>query len=552
MERSLSRWGHIPTADITESTTLLAKTLFKVPTLPARIPQSSKIGGFSTWSNEHTPCSFSTRKGSSETLKLTKPYHTICKISPSSNFRVWGTNGNNGIALLVAGWAYILTASLAERQQLSMEYNALTHFHRISSLRLELSYASDQEIRWWKAIVAPGSGWSIEGQRTSPWALSMEDFDVSVAGELASDYPPPLAEQAASYLHRFCCFFGLGRQSVAALSTTLSVPLQANINSRGPASITLPAPSFSAQVSHRNLHGLPPEMQHLGRYMTLSLSTSVFGALLWSIFWEPGIPCNFAGAWITPIRALLEPIIQNGELEDLVRATSGSHVSPLWLGIALCGRVTIVKRIVPFLKYLTAYPEFRPNSNAAGWTGLALSFMDFYRLQPPRNGTVTREDVWRLRFEFSEAYTDGHFTHLPLYPWQPFGRMEVGAVELEVRNHIECSHQWSYKHWTWDFNLETEYGTSVPPSCLTDYRYLRSTSNDSRVEAFAANPLTYETSKLATESIFGWSSTQVEEGFGVIVPRRFGRDEPAKVRKQTVVNEEAINEWVDEVARNTQ
>ena len=39
--------------------------------------------------------------------------------------------------------------------------------------------------------------------------------------------------------------------------------------------------------------------------MILSLAPGYFGSALWSIFWEPDIPCNFTGAWVGPTSDVL-------------------------------------------------------------------------------------------------------------------------------------------------------------------------------------------------------------------------------------------------------
>lgn len=96
----------------------------------------------------------------SRRIFLSKSEITNASLSPSSNFRVWDENANNGIALLTLGWSYILSAALAERQTISMAYCQASPSSSPWTV-LDLDYASSKEKRWWKAIVAYGVGWSM-------------------------------------------------------------------------------------------------------------------------------------------------------------------------------------------------------------------------------------------------------------------------------------------------------------------------------------------------------------------------------------------------------
>lgn len=160
---------------------------------------------------------------------LRKKHPTICKLSASDNFRQWPGCSNNGICLLVAGWAYVLSASLGERQGISMEYGKPLS-SPASPIRLDLHYATSREIRWWRSLVSKGVGWSLGGAQVSPWALSIEDLGVEIEGGTDVEHPPPTAQQAAVYLARFCHAFDLDNQSSTSLATALSIPLHATTN----------------------------------------------------------------------------------------------------------------------------------------------------------------------------------------------------------------------------------------------------------------------------------------------------------------------------------
>ena len=101
---------------------------------------------------------------------------------------------------------------------------------------------------------------------------------------------------------------------------------------------------------------------------------------MWSVFWEPGIPCNFAGAWLGPIVSVLQPIIDDNNLELLAKILSFTRVAPLWLGAALCGPKGKVGTIIPSLNKLHDYMWTRPSINSAAWICVPQSFM---HIHPP-------------------------------------------------------------------------------------------------------------------------------------------------------------------------
>lgn len=141
----------------------LRQILARAPSIPDKIPSKVQyIEGHSTWKNSDVLCPLKTRTEKARIILLRKRYRTICTISTSNNFRVWGSKTNNGIALLVLGWAYILSAELAERQGLPMEYvSPLSMPSGLTALNLD--YTSPHELAWWKAVVRHGVGWSIAG-----------------------------------------------------------------------------------------------------------------------------------------------------------------------------------------------------------------------------------------------------------------------------------------------------------------------------------------------------------------------------------------------------
>lgn len=526
------RWAK-STRQFPEESFNLQGILYRTPSLPDTIPSDTTyLEGYSTWLNLDPSCSLG-KTGKRRQFFLRRNYPIKCTVSSSRDFSTWPDTPNNGIALLTAGWAYVLTAELAERQSLKMEY-CWSH-DRLSDDRrpaLHLDYALAQERAWWRAIVTRGRGWSITeapDETVSPWAVEVEDLGVDVAGEVDTSQPPPTARQAACYVARLCRTFGLGNQCSAALAAALTFPLQGSFAGRRSATVELPKPL----LTHRSGGSdggpeIPAEFFHIGHYMSLSLCPSILGPLLWSVFWEPGVPCHCAGAWLIPAATVLKPIIESKNLERLARVLSVTHVAPLWLGLALCGPRGLIQSVLSSLTKLAQYPHTEPDMDSAAWTGRGQSFLHLNPVGPylRPDGTVSRADVWRLRHDCHGDYEMVTFEHPPSYGWPPFGSMREKDVELEIRPHLRCSHKWAYSHWTWLPDNVT--GTELPTTCTISPRsplYAPPTSwagvdtgrlKQSRFPAKAV----VEISEHATMSIFWWCCSEVEKGHGgTLVPR---------------------------------
>jgi hypothetical protein len=480
---------------------------------------------------------------------LRRRHPTTCRISSSDNFRRLEENPNNGIALLVLGWAYILKASLAERQRLALHYEPLDS--PSGSVNIKLDYAPPQELAWWKAITAQGSAYSIAADDCySPWGILVDNLDLEIVGEVDAHHSPPTASQAAGYLRRLCVAYALGDQSSAALAAALSIPLHRSTGPLGSVTIELPRPSLSIRYVEPLGQGeYPSDFRHLDRYMTLSLSPNYFGSILWSVFSEPNVPCNFAGAWIAPIGDVLRPILQENKLELLAKVLSFTKAAPLWLGLALCGPGTIIKSIMPFLDKLRSYPHTYPSVDAAAWTGIPQSFMDLHSPGPyVQDGKISRADVWRLRHDCRKNYEDDYFSTTPQHGWAPFGIMRYEDVELELHGHLDCSHQWKYDFWTWlhsgvrDTGILDVKGESHSPKDLLPI--YQAEIKGSRTQERRIN---YAASQAATRRIFEWCSSQVEEGFGGSLVQRHEFYSPLKSAESDVsIDLDAIHSRVDE------
>ena len=297
--------------------------------------------------------------------------------------------------------------------------------------RLDLSYASPEEQRWWRALVSRGIGWSISNQRISPWATSIVDMGIYVdaKSEGASEFEPPTASQAASYLSRLCAAYNLGIQSSAALAATLILPLHATAASSEV--ISLPRPAFASRASSPGLGNNLADFANIGYLMTLISSEWAIGHALRSAFWAKEVSCTVSGAWTLPIAHGLQHVIRTNSMETLAEALSITDVAPLWLGLALCGSKKVINRIRLSLVQLHDYPLLRPSIDASAWTKATASFLDQrYTIASGTDG-VSRAAVWRLRHNCSTS-SPSHFDFSipPPHGWPPFGKMKDGAVEL--------------------------------------------------------------------------------------------------------------------------
>lgn len=146
-----------------EDTFGLHQIIGRLPSMPDSIPSDvTSVEGYSTWNYSDALCLLlPSRTEKKHLFNLRGRYSTKCALTVAGSFQNWGkTQANNGLASLVLGWAYVLNASLAERQQLLLQ-RALQDIPLYSSSTLSmilLVYASTEEIMWWQEIVTRGPG----------------------------------------------------------------------------------------------------------------------------------------------------------------------------------------------------------------------------------------------------------------------------------------------------------------------------------------------------------------------------------------------------------
>ncbi|KAF4634578.1 hypothetical protein G7Y89_g3525 [Cudoniella acicularis] len=470
LARSRHVWqGHLEKAKsikcIPQESLRLSNWLHRLPALPDDLKGVSSLQGQSTWRRTSpVTCSLLLRTGAPQRWNpiLSRSRPTKCEFSPLAPFSNWqdeadGTKQpyghNNGIFIMLAGWAYILTKKLLEKQDLPMQYSTnlapVTDCDEQSDtdkhcITIDIGDATSHELLWWRALLAPGQGWQAPRTQQPPWAITYEgDLMFRVATTARSltnsqSEPPPSSSQAVQFLSRFSARYCLGTQSSAALAMALTLPLL----NLAASSVQLPEPRLGRpRISSSIAPAIPCQLLEdfgsISKYMTLSSNPQFLSSALWSTFWEPDVDCNLVSPWCDGIIEILAPLITN-DLELLAHtlALRRPSLAPFWYGALLFGRTKLTERLIPFLKTQQAPTPARPIPEVALWTGFPQSYMDICG-----SGPYLREDNTISR-------ADKHTT----FRVPPFGVMCPDELELEVHRHVSCGrHRWQYDHWTWQF-----------------------------------------------------------------------------------------------------
>ncbi|KAH6675901.1 hypothetical protein B0J14DRAFT_587534 [Halenospora varia] len=521
----------------------LSNLLHRLPALPDDLKGVSFLQGQSTWKlNTHVTCSLESRTGTEQRWKpiLSRGRPTRCRFSAQIPFSDWqdetnrterASEHNNGVFIMLAGWAYILSKRLLEKQGLSMQFSTklapVTDYDMQRDagehcVTVDVGDVTPDELLWWRALLAPGQGWQASTSQQPPWAITYEgDLTFRVATtagclKYSQSERPPSSRQALQFLSRFSARYSLGIQSSAALAMALTLPLL----NEAASTVQVPKPRLGkACISSSATLGshcqLLQDFENISKCMTLSSNPRFLSSALWSTFWEPGVDCNLVSPWCDGITEILEPLIRTGSLELLahILALRRPNLAALWYGIALFGRTKIIEALIPFLKTLRAPTPARPIPEVAFWTGSPQSFMDLYGSGPylREDNTISRADVWRLRHDCWEVEPEGlPFRTTPLSGWPPFGAMHPEELELEVRRHISCErHKWQYDRWTWQLGNERycdEVYKGEHEGWSSEFESHSSFHPEPKIE--------YKPDHVATETAVGeafrWAATEIE------------------------------------------
>jgi hypothetical protein len=506
------------------------------PKMPDDMENTTELTGFATWEITKEPKSLipplrvsphKPRNGLKRRWSLMKPEPTSCEISERSSFQV-SDSESNGLAFMFLAWSYILCVFLLEEQRVSVIYDDAKapsddgETPNNNEITVDLGDASDEEHRWWSALLSPGQGWKATRLGHPVWAVSFTGnaiFSViyqrsaSQTSEETEEIKPPTSKEAIAFLSRFASLYNLESQAVLALAMALTVPLHKNMSS----TIQLPKPHLAKPSAVSLESVIDKEFRHLSYYMVLSSNPAFVASALWSVFWEPEVDCNLVTPWFDPIIDVLQPLIEKEDLETVghILALRRPGVAPLWYGLLACGTTETVLAIVPYLQTLNTRVPTKLIPEVAVWTDTPQSFMDL-----PGDGLylqgnqISRADAWRLRYECCNTWKDGaHFRYLPTSPFRPFGSIKGDELETVVRKHLECSrHEWTYKGFTWI--LKTNVILLHEPRVLTtpwtdfeDDSVIKSPKRESVDPRYKPD---HAASQRAVGDIFRWAATEME------------------------------------------
>lgn len=509
------------------------------PKMPDDMEDTTELTGFATWAITREPKSLIPpfrvqphypRDGLTRRWSLKKPQPTLCEISERGSFQV-SDSKSNGLAFMFLAWSYILCVFLLEEQRSSVVYDDAAapsddETPESNEFTVDLGDASDEECRWWSALLSPGQGWKATRFGHPVWAVSFTGnvkFNVisqpsasqpSEPSEEINEIKPPTSKEAIAFLSRFASLYNLESQAALGLAMALTVPLHKNMSS----TVHLPKPFLAKSNTISPTSVIDKEFRQLSYYMVLSSNPAFVASALWSVFWEPEVDCNLVTPWFDPIIDVLQPLIETEDLETVghILALRRPSVAPLWYGLLACGTTETVLAIVPYLKTLNTRVPTKIIPEIAVWTDSPQSFMDLPGDGPYMEGNqISRADAWRLRHECCDSWKDGaHFRYLPTTPFRPFGFVNDDELEAVVHKHIEeCSrHQWTYKGFTWI--LKTGVTLLHEPRILTtswaDFeddsviKQPRRQSIDPKYEPEHA------ASQRAVGDIFRWAATEME------------------------------------------
>lgn len=404
-----------------------------------------------------------------------------------------------GLGILTLCWSYIISTRLLELQNRTARYSKHCLQPRAASAYVPgpaeyvvylPSPASRDLIRWLCAILAPEPG--VRAKPFPVWTMFASSdvrfvilTDRSVSFDL--DKPPPTSPQAAELLIEFCGVFGLdGRRDGRArkpskgavpfeelppytaaflaalalptygahqLEPTLTLfPLSRCLRRRGG-----PMRKGPTGIRQADAASIRQYVEDLPYYMTLSAETYGLQSTLWSMFWQPDIPCNLVSPWLAGVLYVLRPLIDARDAATVSKtfALRRPRVALWWTGLLLLGSPDIWQQMALWLETTEgrygrglaalSYPDI----TVSAWTGSSNSFWELeHGVVAPAyldSDLVPRIDVLRCRFNHNLRDENSRFTTC----WRPYGHIHKKDVELDIWPSLEQGFAREYSHWVW-------------------------------------------------------------------------------------------------------
>lgn len=386
----------------------------------------------------------------------------------STGQKLFGEEGDH-ISVLTLAWAYVLSArwtqiipgasTIEYTDSLAMSTDRGDMENGGSDSVIDIGDVTDEAVRWWAAVLAPGEGWIARIHHNSrylqsPWSVKLESARTLLLlhGAILSCpgcRAPASFSIAVRYILDYSRYHGVQDQSRAAFAAALLLPTRHSISKQ----VRLPVPQLSHKSRSKKLakHDNPPwgsDICQLDRLLTMSCNTTGMISLLSSSFIEPDLPCNVCGAWIQGAFAVLDiPLAQEPRTLTRMLVRKSPNLGFLWLGGILMG-------VQHFVMKWARPAAFKIDLHSAAWTDSFVSF-----IQKPVSGltsnaeTIQRSDEARLMF-LSQAE---HHSNPPLVPFSPFGFTAIKDCILEVQMHALCSsnHGLRYAGWVWNCRNNT-------------------------------------------------------------------------------------------------
>jgi hypothetical protein len=394
-----------------------------------------------------------------------------------------------GLGILTLCWSYIISTRLLELQNRTARYSKCCLRPRVASAYVPgpaeyvvnlPSPASPDLIRWLCAILAPGLG--LQARPFPVWAMFASTdvrfvilTDKPVPFDL--DKPPPTSSGAAELLIEFCGVFGLdGRRGgrartpgkgavpfeelppyTAAFLAALALPTY-GAHQLEPILKLFPLERYPTGIRQADAASIRQYVEDLPYYMTLSAETCGLQSTLWSMFWQPDIPCNLVSPWLAGALCVLRPLIDARDVTSVSKtfALRRPRVALWWTGLLLLGSPEIWQEMTLWLETTEgrygrglaalSYPDI----TVSAWTGspnsfwelehgvVAASYLDSVDLVP-------RIDVLRCRFNHNLRDDDSRLTTC----WRPYGHIHKKDVELDIWPSLEQGFAREYSHWVW-------------------------------------------------------------------------------------------------------
>lgn len=511
----------------------LRNMLGRVPPLPDRLTYGLTRSCSSNWHvTGSANCESSGRPIQVPPVQLNWDIIAPTKVTLNGgSFHAWFEfegGQSNLLAILVLAWSYILSARLTELQGqdgCGIAYTEsrapLCRAHESASgFLLDVGVVAARELRWFTAVLAPGSGFKytlpqqIGFSPHSPWKLSVVAPSIPFSiccGESCEDFDPhgqtPLTSyEALQSVVALCNSHGVSLcQLHAALATAILLPTHNYLQ----VDAALPYPEIH-KTGHTAMTIRPDDLDRLFGdlpcYITLSCAVEVIMSSLCGIFWNPDVSCNLVSPWLQPVwdlRVMKEVQSVSGRYAEVVALIcAGRAPSLAFLSIA-----TSISGLT--FKILDQVSSGQPplDKHAYAWTGVPQSFMDvegeggYYKMRSSK-AYIRRSDCWRLR-RIPPTTDDGLYYRIgPFTPWKPPGWGLLRNCPLRTQVHMDCDrHAIAYQGVSWDFHnesiLENDMGrNSVIPHASPDFlnedeasdnlRHLenQTTSIDATISAF--------------------------------------------------------------------